>query len=463
MFVGVCAGVVGCVAPSADRQTGAVEAIYVVAGDRGQSVVRAVVVEGDCPVLIADGVPRRMDTRTAPEVIAQRATQSQATLPKPSAFSMRVREISVASPVRSATVLGRPVPLMKPDPRRVVVIGDTGCRIKASDNAVQDCLTEQAWPFPALASKAAAERPDLVVHVGDYHYRETACPIGHAGCAGSPWGYGWDAWNADLFVPASQLMAAAPWVMARGNHEECSRAGQGWFRLLDPRPFSAQRSCDQSMNDDTADFSEPYAVALGDHWQLIVFDSAKAGNAPLRPDHARDANIFANYQAEMRAATALAAAPGMHSIFVSHHPVLGLVPANPYLPKGAGGNPALLSVMKSLNGDAYYPPGIAASLHGHVHVFEAIAFTSAHPPTIVAGHGGDTLDNDLPESLPAGLSPAEGVAIESIVHSNGFGYLVIDRHPDGWVLRAKRLDGEVLVTCALSVSGLSCDRHESVK
>jgi hypothetical protein len=459
----VCAVIAGCAAPAIHPDASAAQVIYVVAGDHGQSLVRAVVAEGDCPVLIADGAPQRMATRAAPETLAQRPTQSEAALSKPSAFPVRVCEASLASSVRSATVLGRPVPLMKPLPRRIVVIGDTGCRIKASDNAVQDCLTEKEWPFPALANKAAAERPDLVVHVGDYHYRETACPPGRAGCAGSPWGYGWDAWDADLFAPASKLLAAAPWVVARGNHEECLRAGQGWFRLLDPRPFAPQRSCDQAVNDDVADFSEPYAVPLGDGWQLIVFDSAKAGNGALKPGNARDANIFAHYHGEMQAVAALAAAPGMHSLFISHHPVLGLVSANAFLPRGAGGNLAMLSVMKSINGTAYYPPQIAAAVHGHVHVFEALAFTSGQPPTIVAGHGGDTLDNDLPEPLPAGLSPADGVSIGSIVHSSGFGYLVMDRKDGGWVMRARRLDGQVLVSCELTASGLSCDRQGSVK
>jgi hypothetical protein len=50
----------------------------------------------------------------------------------------------------------------------------------------------------------------------------------------SPWGYGWDTWKADFFDPAQALLKAAPWVMVRGNHETCTRAGQGWWRFLDP-------------------------------------------------------------------------------------------------------------------------------------------------------------------------------------------------------------------------------------
>ncbi len=76
-----------------------------------------------------------------------------------------------------------------------------------------------------------------MIHVGDYVYRETPCPEGNTTCAGSPWGYGWDVWNADFFEPAAPLLANAPWLVVRGNHENCARAGEGWLRFLDPLPM----------------------------------------------------------------------------------------------------------------------------------------------------------------------------------------------------------------------------------
>ena len=51
---------------------------------------------------------------------------------------------------------------------------------------------------------------------------------------GSPIPDVWSAWRDDFFVPASRLMKTAPWLFVRGNHELCSRAGPGWFYLLDP-------------------------------------------------------------------------------------------------------------------------------------------------------------------------------------------------------------------------------------
>ncbi|HEY8253207.1 MAG TPA: hypothetical protein VIG39_01125, partial [Rhizomicrobium sp.] len=77
-----------------------------------------------------------------------------------------------------------PVPVAAP--QRILVVGDTGCRIKGA--ALQACNDPAAWPFPLVAAAAAKLKPDLVIHVGDYLYRESACPAGNAGCAGSPWG-----------------------------------------------------------------------------------------------------------------------------------------------------------------------------------------------------------------------------------------------------------------------------------
>src|SRR5262249_37597941 len=71
------------------------------------------------------------------------------------------------------------LPKMRTDPERILVIGDTGCRLKGS--LVQPCNDMQQWPFPALAQQAAKLNPDLVIHVGDYLYRENACPANEAG------------------------------------------------------------------------------------------------------------------------------------------------------------------------------------------------------------------------------------------------------------------------------------------
>jgi hypothetical protein len=84
--------------------------------------------------------------------------------------------------------------------------------------------------FPRFAGQAARTRPDLMIHLGDYLYRESPCQPGDNRCTGTPWGDNWATWNADFFEPAAPLLHHTVWLMARGNHEECGRAGNGFTR-----------------------------------------------------------------------------------------------------------------------------------------------------------------------------------------------------------------------------------------
>src|SRR5262249_2948694 len=157
-------------------------------------------------------------------------------------------------------------------------------------------------------------RPDLVLHVGDYQYRENQCPADIAGCQNSPWGYGWDTWDADLFTPAAKLLAAAPWIMVRGNHEECARAGQGWDRFLDPHPYAPTRTCDDPTNDNIANYNDPYAVPIGDDAQVIVFDSSKVSKSKLQQTDL----AFQKYQDELNQVEALVKAkPDVLSVWTN--------------------------------------------------------------------------------------------------------------------------------------------------
>ncbi|MGZ3241616.1 MAG: metallophosphoesterase, partial [Burkholderiaceae bacterium] len=209
---------------------------YVVLGENGAPMARFVTTEALCPLIRFDQYDVRMDVRAAPQSLPLRPTRSAPTDSKPSVFPVLTCEKKIPPNTRSAMIGTLSLPLPAADIKRIVIIGDTGCRLKKSDAAYQACNDGNLYPFAKVATAAAHWKPDLVVHVGDFHYRENACAIGNAGCAGSPWGYGWDAWQADFFKPAAALLKAAPWVMVRGNHESCARAGQGWWRLLDPRP-----------------------------------------------------------------------------------------------------------------------------------------------------------------------------------------------------------------------------------
>lgn len=445
--------------------TANLQAAWVEIGDGNQAIARVVTsyvpaadagANGACPMLTVDGKATRMSLRVAPATVPLRTTASAPADSKPSEFPVSVCEANLPASATSAAIGTKTLPLPKATPQRVVVLADTGCRLKKADNAWQACSDTQAWPFADLAATAASFNPDLVLHIGDYHYRENACPPDIAGCQGSPWGYGWDTWQADLFKPGAPLLAKAPWVMVRGNHEECARGGQGWARFLDTRAYDTTRSCDNPANDDLGNYADPYAVSLGGGTQVIVFDSAKAGKAALPTTDPQ----FVAYQKQFQTVATLAAKTGMTTtIFTNHHPILGFAPvagANP-----APGNLALQSVMTNLNAQAYYPPGIQLALHGHVHDFQAINFASAHPATIVSGNGGDNLDVALPDPLPAGSVPAPGTTIDKITHHASFGFLVMDRRASpstGWRFQAYTKAGKLLATCDQTGNTLSCDK-----
>jgi hypothetical protein len=177
-----------------------------------------------------------MSVRMPAETIPVRPSRPDLRPPKASAFPVTTCEATLPATATRASVDGQSLPLPKALPSRVVILGDTGCRIVSNFGIFQSCDDPIAWPFERVANAAAAMRPDLVIHVGDYHYREGPCDLAHPGCFGSPWGYGYDAWRADFFQPARALLSVAPWIVIRGNHESCNRAGQGWWRFLDRVP-----------------------------------------------------------------------------------------------------------------------------------------------------------------------------------------------------------------------------------
>ncbi len=192
-----------------------------VAGRAGGRMVRAIVSSGDrCPVLMVGGHRREMRQRVSPVRAA---------------FPVLMCEAEVDD--TSETWVGNTgLPPRPIDPSVMLVIGDTGCRI-AHFPPIQPCYDSGQWPFGPVAERAAAslaadKATSIVIHVGDYHYREKPCADDDLACAGTPYGDNWATWKADFFVPAGPLLTAAPWVFLRGNHENCARAGAGWRVLL---------------------------------------------------------------------------------------------------------------------------------------------------------------------------------------------------------------------------------------
>jgi predicted phosphodiesterase len=362
-----------------------------------------------CPAVVADGTTVEAKQRGAAD----------------GAFPVTVCGATVPLATKTLSIGGISLPVMPAAVNRIVVIGDTGCRIEGT--ALQNCNDAREWPFPDVVKHAAEHKPDLVIHVGDYYYRETACPEGNKGCGGSPHGDNWAAWQADLFDPATPLFKAAPWVMVRGNHELCRRGGKGWTRILDPRTDVPE----------CADMSPPYRLHLGG-LDLLMFDSADADD--FKTDPAKVAAFSAQF------ATLLADAPA-HSWMVTHRPTWALAQGD--LP----GKPLNLTEQAAIKG--HVPKGLDMVLSGHLHDFTSYEFGPQRPSQLIVGVGGDTM-------LDLANYPLVGVDIDGIKTEKGFalerfGFFIMERQGDGWSGTLYSDDDKsVLARCRIADRSLDC-------
>jgi predicted phosphodiesterase len=393
---------------------------WVELGPDGTSSVRAIT-DGACPVVVFDGTPAQMAVRSEPDQKLDNV--------KPATFAVRGCEVAVPPGAVAGVLDGKALPLPRPNPQRILMFGDTGCRLETG-NAFQDCNDPAAWPFPKIVAAAATTRPDLVIHVGDYLYRESACPIDNRGCAGSPWGYGWDSWDADFFAPAAPLFAAAPWVMVRGNHEDCSRAGEGWFRFMDRQPM--ERAC--------RDLTGIFVARLGD-FGVVVVDGAKAS------DPKGDPSALVSLLREQFAAV-LAKVPA-EAWMVGHRPSNSMRSAGRGIEKDEVEN----HVQEQAFG-ALMPRGVRMEAAGHIHFFQAVDFGGARPPQLVVGTGGDKLSVVPPVSMIG--ADINGLKVVNSVTYSGFAYMVWDRLGALWVGTLFDVDGRPINRCRLSDRSLTC-------
>lgn len=420
---------------------------FVVLGPAGTQTIRVITDKDQCPAVEIDG--RRVAThlRMAPATEPQRTTASTPDLSKPAEFPVTTCDLQVSRKVAHASFQGQPLPLARPVLSRLIVIGDTGCRLKAADKAYQACNDPAKYPFAQIAARAAAWKPDAVIHVGDYEYRENPCPDGNTGCAGSPWGYGWDAWKADFFEPGRALLATAPLILTRGNHENCNRAGQGWWRFLDPRPLVAGRDCNADDQDVTGNYSEPYAVALGRHAQIVVLDLSNSGGKVIDRSDPRFDQFAATYD------TLDQLSKGEEYTFaVDHYPILGVAASNKGGELKLSRSGASIQSVFTTRNPLIVPPHVDVLLAGHVHLWEQLSFASDHPSQIVTGFSGTEEDKvPLPQELPADFTPADGASVNAFASwIDHFGYMTLERTGlRTWTAEVHDLDGNVVTTCRI--------------
>lgn len=403
---------------------------WVELGPNSQVLVRAVVAGPVCPSLSVDALYTvKMTLRS----VFPPAGICEAEYPRDA---------------KVVTLDDNPIVPPKKEPKKIIVLGDSGCRIKLTpvvavapspapsgspvpepssspapikwEGFVQDCAHTEGWPFAKIAKNAAKWSPDLVIHVGDYHYRETDCPEGNPKCEGAIGGDRWGSWRQDFFEPAEPLLEKAPWIFVRGNHENCARGGLGWFKVLDPRPYLPGANC----NDRTL----PYVV--GSNPPIAVIDATQVDN--ISPSLAR-----LSQQDETP--------PGLW--LALHRPFMGAfsdsTPSNTPLPK--------------LSHEMLAPGEISLILAGHLHRLTLTSFNFKNSPAqdfrdkrpleIISGNAGANLDPVSEIKGPRGHYKSKD--FESEIYK-GFGFLSFEKQePQVWTLVAHDPEGLPVITCKL--------------
>jgi predicted phosphodiesterase len=404
---------------------------WVQLGGGDEISARAIVEDGGCPTLTADGAPLAMSVRSGPAntmdnvpagTDLNKVTICEAAVPPATTSLVLLQPRSGEDPLRSE------LPLPPREIHRIVMFGDTGCRIKQHGSAfdLQDCNDTDAWPYQKVVTHAAAAKPDLVIHVGDYHYRESRCPTTRN--CGTAFGYGYDAWNSDFFKPSQALFQAAPWIMVRGNHEDCKRAGEGWFRFLDAAPLPS--AC--------RDLTGFFVAKRGDFGFVVMDDAA----AEARDDAAK-AQLVAQLHDQFQ--KVVADIPG-EAWMLSHRPVNAL---------RYGGKDGFVSDSDiEQNAIAPWPAAIRMIVSGHIHIFETLSYGGDRPPQLVVGTGGDNLE-DFPPQRIKGVD-VNDARVKSGLMFTRFGYMVWDKGDTGWTGGFYDDDGRKLANCTLKSRNLAC-------
>jgi hypothetical protein len=367
----------------------------------------------------------------------------------------------------TAQIMGHRIPAHMPSRiRNMAMFGDSGCRIVATE--VQDCADLAAWPLASIAESIVEEQPDAVIFNGDFFYREAACPAAsQPECGSSPppvgglpfndSAYGW---IADVLLPMAPVLAQAPLIVTRGNHEACNRGGNGYFLLFDPRrdttatcaPIAGPAGLSAPATTPTPTYALDLTVASGRTLRLAIVDSAGGSDTT--------ADGFAAIQrpAYEAAARLTAARPGRENWLVTHRPLYGFV-TDTFAKPGVPFNPwtAVDQTAASFGLLGTYDLVFSS----HVHIAQAVQIPGL-PGQLVLGNGGTLLDPavgyPLPSTGPTGAAGQSYPAPVSAWVAPRFGYAMA--YPGttigSWRLLMKEPLGGQFARCGIARRSIYC-------
>jgi hypothetical protein len=368
----------------------------------------------------------------------------------------------------AARIAGRPLPAAMPrEVRSLAIFGDTGCRLK--DSTIQACNDPEAWPLAQVARSLVNEQADVVLYLGDFFYREMACPAANDGqCGGSPaplgsvpfTDSGWG-WVADVLVPMAPLLATRPLMVLRGNHELCSRGGNGYFLLFDPATGRADRCAPEASGQAPVVYSPTWAVELsiqgGRRLRLVNVDSAN-GN-----DSAVEARIAIPQRVLFAEARRLA--QGADEAWLLTHRPVNAVLSSQFLPDPPGAASSWSSATQTFASDGLLKP-FQLMLSSHEHIAQVVQ-VPGQPGQIVLGNGGTLLDppgypippygplaNGYGQPMVPGVRPLPKASFLATWLT--FGYALARPTPAGWSFTMKDQNGVPFAVCRSERRQVSC-------
>lgn len=131
-----------------------------------------------------------------------------------------------------------------------------------------------------------------------------------------------------------------------------------------------------------------------------------------------------------------------------------------------GGTQGLQSVFSTARPQRLFAPQIDVAMHGHIHVFEALAFKSARPTSLVLGNSGSANDGNLPTRLPPNFEVYPGAVIDNYLATTDYGFATLDRQTGAPGQRLKTAfngQGVPMFTCAITGSKSKCAKAVAEK
>jgi hypothetical protein len=322
---------------------------------------------------------------------------------------------------------------------KVVVLGDTGCRLsyKNGKGTLQNCNDEKEWPFQQIMNSIEKEKADLVVHLGDYHYREVCQGDEKCQSFQDTLGYGYKAWAADFLNPSSAVLGKTPYVFLRGNHEDCNRAHEGYFKMLSPE------------GEDKCVEAQPTRYTNFGNLLVVNYDNSALENGPADEKSAGYILMKNNYK---KLIEELNSRPEQDVWLFVHKPFWGL---SPRMANMAGKSEAVDKKpeisnpnMQKFFAELPLPKKVKMIFSGHIHAVQLA--TGLHPTQMIIGESGTSLDyfdNETRKFIPEGYR----------VFPSDYGYVLMSKDANGkWTASIKSTQGETDFICQLNEPGVPC-------